>query len=328
MGTASGHRARAIHPVTRPPVPAPELAPQTKSTPPSPAGRPLDFAVIGAQKSGTTTLHRLLSAHPALHLPAEKEADYFNHPERVARGWEWYLAEFFPDAPADARLGTVTPQYMCDPAVPARLAAQCPDARLIAILRDPVERAFSHHRMNVRRGLVSADFETEVRRLLPAPAGASPRPEDGVIERGEYGRILAGFLDFFPRDRLLILYTEDLEADPAGCLARIHDFLGIETVLPRYPGRRDHAGGTRRRLPNLKAFVKRTPLRHLLRALPGRVRRTWAYRFDQWNVIPEAAGPVPLSPDVLEKLRARYAADGERLAEIAGAPPPWLARRP
>jgi Sulfotransferase domain len=307
-------------------MPAGELAQETHPTPTPAAGRLLDFVVIGAQKSGTTTLHRHLSAHPALHLPAEKEADFFNHPERVARGWDWYLEEFFPNAPEGARLGTVTPQYMCDPAVPARLAARCPDARLIAILRDPVERAFSHHRMNVRRGLVAADFEAEMGRLLPVPAGASPRPEDGTVERGEYGRILADFLKFFPRDRLLVLYTDDLERDPAACLTRIYDFLGIETVLPKDLGRRDHAGGTRQRLPNAKALVKRTPLRHLLRTLPGPVRRRWAYRFDQWNVVPEPAGPVPLSPEVLGKLRARYAADGERLAALVGAPPPWLAR--
>jgi Sulfotransferase domain len=290
------------------------------------AGRPLDFVVIGAQKAGTTTLYRHLSAHPALYLPAEKEADFFNHPERVARGWDWYLAEYFPGAPADRLLGTVTPQYMSDPAVPAVLFAHCPRARLIAILRDPVERAYSHHRMNVRRGVVTASFEDEVRRLTPRPPQASPRPEDGVVERGEYGRILAGFVEVFGRDRLCVLYTDDLERDPAECLRRIYAFLGIAPLLPRDLGRRDHPGGTRQRLPNLKALVRRTPLRHLLAALPGPVRRSWAYWFDQWNVIPEPAGPVPLSFEALADLRARYAADADRLAALVGAPPPWLAR--
>jgi len=289
-------------------------------------GRPLDFVVIGAQKAGTTTLYRYLSAHPSLYLPAEKEADFFNHPDRVARGWAWYLAEYFPGAPADRLLGTVTPQYMCDPAVPARLFAQCPAARLIAILRDPVERAYSHHRMNVRRGIVTAGFEDEVRRLLTRPPLASPRPEDGILERGEYGRILLGFAEVFGRDRLLVLYTDDLERDPAGCLRRIYTFLGVAAVPAKDLGRRDHQGGTRQRLPGLKAFIKRTPLRHLLNVLPGTVRRSWAYWFDQWNVVPERAGPLPLSPEGLGGLRARYAADADRLTALLGAPPPWLAR--
>lgn len=300
---------------------------RARHPPPAPeAGRPLDFVVIGAQKAGTTTLFRHLSAHPALYLPAEKEADFFNHPERVARGWDRYLAECFPDAPGGALLGTVTPQYMCDPAVPARLAAQCPGARLIAILRDPVERAYSHHRMNVRRGVVKRSFEDEVARLLPRKAPAGPRPQDGVIERGEYGRILAGFREVFGRDRLLALYTEDLARDPGACLGRIHGFLEIAPIPPRDLFRRDHRGGTRRKVPDPRAFVKRTPLRRVVQALPPRVRRSWAYWFDQWNVVPEAAGPVPLSPKTLAALRARYAADGERLAGLLGTPPPWLAR--
>lgn len=311
--------------VSEGPTPSGSAAPQPPATAGA-AGRPLDFVVIGAQKAGTTTLYRYLSAHPALCLPAEKEADFFNHPERMARGWDWYLAEHFPGAPADRLLGTVTPQYMCDTAVPARLHAQCPDARLIAILRDPVERAYSHHRMNVRRGAVTAGFEDEVRRLIGRPPGASPRPEDGIVERGEYGRILAGFAEVFGQGRLLVLYTDDLERDPAGCLRRIYAFLGIAQVLPGDLGRRDHQGGTRQRLPGLKAFVKRTPLRHLLNALPGPVRRSWAYWFDQWNVVPEAAGAVPLAPEALADLRARYAADAGRLAALLGAPPPWLAR--
>ena len=120
----------------------------------------LDFIVIGAQRSGTTSLFEYMRGHPELAVPPEKEIPYFTH-ARHRLSWEEYIRRLFADADPGKRWGTVTPQYMVggltgrdldtmvdrgNPRiVPERVRERCPDARLIAILRDPIERARSHH---------------------------------------------------------------------------------------------------------------------------------------------------------------------------------------
>jgi Sulfotransferase family len=128
-------------------------------------GGTLDFLVIGAQRSGTTSLWRHLASHPQVHIPPSKEAPFFSHDRPFARGLAWYLGEFFADADPRRRWGTVSPHYMMGspdadvPEVARRIHATVPQARLIAILRDPIERAQSHHRMVVHRGRETRGFE-------------------------------------------------------------------------------------------------------------------------------------------------------------------------
>src|SRR5712691_8988709 len=106
----------------------------------------LDFVVIGAQKGGTTTLFEHLRGHPELCLPADKEAPFFNRPELYSHGVEHLFSTYFPQPlPTDRLLGTVTPQYMCIAGCAQRLAVAFPECRLVVILRDPVERAYSHY---------------------------------------------------------------------------------------------------------------------------------------------------------------------------------------
>ena len=228
----------------------------------------LDFLVIGAQKAGTTTLWQLLREHPQLDLPAAKEAPFFADDRLYSLGMERYEASYFgPRRPGVLR-GSVSPQYMFDSgtvdvsAIAGRIAAELPEVKLIAILRDPVERAISHHRMSVRRGFERRTVERALRdQLSPGALAAARRPVGEVtppdavlrvysnshyLSGGEYGRILAAYRQYFDRPQLLTVLTSDLAAAPNTVLAQIFRFLGVdESWRPADLGVRRLIGGDR-----------------------------------------------------------------------------------
>jgi hypothetical protein len=206
------------------------------------------FLVIGTQKGGTTSLYTYLSRHPAILCARPKEVHYFN--VHHSRGDRWYGSHFplFTHAVAvRARVhvrpavGEVTPGYLFHPRAPERARAFAPDLKLIAVLRDPVDRAYSQYRMQVRGfGLEETGSFEEALELetaeLPAQlerAGADPSyvSPDGFrrsyVARGLYAQQLERWLGLFPRDRLLVLASEDLRRDPRASMEIVADFLGV-----------------------------------------------------------------------------------------------------
>lgn len=125
----------------------------------------VDFIVIGAQKAGTTSLFHYLRAHPRIHIPLVKEIGFFSSERKFRKGVAWYLKQF-ADVHPQQIVGDVSPQYMAHPAAPARIHGLFPDTRLIAILRNPVDRAHSGYRMAVRRG---GEKRTVEQALSPPP---------------------------------------------------------------------------------------------------------------------------------------------------------------
>jgi hypothetical protein len=176
----------------------------------SPAKDRLDFLVIGAQKAGTTSLFEYLRLHPEIHMPPGKEVPYFSDDGMVAHGWEAYLGQTFAGTDPSLSWGTASPQYMAgavlmpagpvggapERVVPERIRERLPEARLVAILRDPVARAESHHRMMRLRGEEPRSFDRAVAELLRPEAleqaRREPTPTSAYVAWGEYGRILAG----------------------------------------------------------------------------------------------------------------------------------------
>lgn len=301
-------------------------------SPTEPLVRGLDVLIIGAQKAGTTTLFKYLSEHPQLYMLPEKEAPFFSRVEYETQGWKWFLDEHFRTAPPNRLWGKATPQYMCDPRVPARLKATLPDARLIAILRDPIDRAVSHHRMLVRRGVETRSFETVVQMLLdPAqlvrarslPAGAASEP-DCVLVWGEYGRILEAYRALFPPEQLHVCFMEEMAHHPLQVFHEVCRFLEIDdTYIPSNLGQRYHQGGTQQRWPSLQQIVRRTGIRNLWHRVPGRYRRPLTYWFHQWNTFAAPSEDVSLSATLRQTLIAFFRPDVERLERLIQRPSPW-----
>jgi hypothetical protein len=298
-------------------------------------GRALDFVVIGAQKGGTTTLFEHLRHHPRLCLPADKEAPFFNRPELYTRGVDQLFTTYFPQPlPTDRLLGTVTPQYMCIAGCADRLADAFPDARLVAILRDPVERAFSHYRMAVRRGQETRSFDDAIAAMLAGPealevARASSGLGETYVAWSEYGRVLDTYLARFGREQVLVTYTSDLERDPAAVIGAVCGFLAVPVVLPDGLGERFHVGGSRRRFPNVQRRLRRSPIGWAWKRLPQGTRSRLFIRFDHWNVrrdapAGEAGGQgARWSAATEARLRDHFAADEDALALRRGLALPW-----
>ena len=223
-----------------------------------------DFLILGAMKAGTTSLYRYLAAHPDFARRRRKEEVHF-FDKRWARGAAWY-ASFFPSrvdrwlaALRGRRVfsGETSPYYLFHPRVPARVEAVLPRARLVALLRDPVARAWSHHQHNVRKGYEALGFEDALAReperlrgederlLADASRFSLAHRRFSYFARGIYADQIERWLGV-GRDRLLVLRSEDFFADPAAAVSRVTDFLGlpardpasyVREFTPHNPGR-------------------------------------------------------------------------------------------
>lgn len=203
------------------------------------------FLVIGAQRSGTTSLYHYLCEHPTVLRSAIKEIHYFDL--QFDRSLWWY-GTFFPShvSPSARRgqgtciAGESSPYYMFHPHVPRRVAETLPDVRLIAVLRNPAARALSHYQHEVQAGREWLSFEEavaaeddrigdEVRRMELEPGYVSAAHQRfSYVSRGRYAEQLERWLELFPREQLLVASAEQLYADPDPVIRSVHRFLGLE----------------------------------------------------------------------------------------------------
>ena len=209
--------------------------------------RPLpDFLILGAQKAGTTALYAYLRRHPAITGPRWKEVSYFDRHYR--RGRAWYRGNFPVRWSSRGLVGEASPSYLFHPLAPERAAALVPDAKLIAILRNPVERAYSHYQHEVSFGREPLSFEQALEREEERMAGELERMRADAayfshawwnytyLARGHYAEQLERWHAAFPPEQLLVLSNEELSAQPAASYARVLGFLGAEPYeLDAYP---------------------------------------------------------------------------------------------
>lgn len=219
-----------------------------------------DFLILGGQKCGTTALHAYLLDHPCIAGGLRKEVQYFTL--HYGKGAEWYRSQF-PTRWFSRRavrrcgrplvVGDASPYYLFHPLAPARAAQLLPAARLVALLRDPVERAYSHYHHEVRKGRETLSFEEAIRREPERLAGAAdqlrsghlavsaPHQRHSYLARGQYADQLRNWLAAFPREQLLILDTAALERDTAAIVSQVLGFLGLPDA--RLETARRHGAG-------------------------------------------------------------------------------------
>ena len=210
-----------------------------------------DFLGIGVQKGGTTTLHRLLAAHPHVVLAPIKEVQFFSL--EFGRGMPWYAHQFAAVAP-DQCCGEITPYYVFHPEAPRRIQAVLPQVKLIVLLRDPVERTLSQYFHSRRLGLEPLELEAalaaEPQRLAGAGAVLA-RPEGrhrshqehSYLSRSRYEQQLPHWQALFPPQQLLVLRSEELFSQPETLWTRVQQFLGLELqALPTQAFGKANAG--------------------------------------------------------------------------------------
>jgi Sulfotransferase domain len=186
------------------------------------------FLILGAQKCGTTSLYSYLSQHPEVYMSVPKETNFFNiHYEQ---GLEYYWNTFFSGWDDQKAIGESSPPYFFLPYIPHRLAEAIPGVRMVVILRDPVQRAFSHWWMNTNFGLESLSFKNAISFSLTLSledAAKAVMCERFYLQAGYYAEQLERYLKFFPRKQFLVIFSEDLKHDPETTLKKIYDFIGI-----------------------------------------------------------------------------------------------------
>ncbi|MDP3722831.1 MAG: sulfotransferase [Candidatus Omnitrophota bacterium] len=263
--TTQVNGARDTKPVT--------MRPPQRSRVLTSAFRPLpDFIIVGAQKAGTTSLYNMLKAHPSILPAAQKEIFFFDL--QYHRGLGWYRA-YFPlwwtkwttaqNHGSPTLTGEATPDYLFHPHVPQRLCRTIPNAKLIILLRNPVDRAYSHYQHQVRAGREPLSFEAaidvEPQRLagewdkLAADAryDSVPLRWYAYCARGRYLDYLQRFEACFPRERILILGSEEFYADPVRVVQDVMAFLELPSWKPDRPRKDNTSGGYPPIAPSLRA---------------------------------------------------------------------------
>jgi hypothetical protein len=202
------------------------------------------FLIIGSQKCGTTSLYNYLIQHPSLIAASKKEIHFFS--THYQKGYEWYKNHFPGKKDSrkktDAITGEATPYYIFHPHSPARIRKILPNVKLIVMLRDPVERAFSHYKHHVKFKVEPLPFveaiKAESERLM-GELDKMVQDESynsynfqmfSYLARGVYIDQLKRWLEYFPKEQLLILQSEDFFRDPEGNFVKTLQFLG----LPEY----------------------------------------------------------------------------------------------
>lgn len=300
--------------------------------PPAFSMRKLDFLVLGAQKSGTTTLFQLLSEHPDAFVPPGKELPFFNGANVTEESYAEFVTEIFPRNLDDVVIGKLTPHYLVDPRVAERILSLSPETRLVVILRDPVERAFSHYRMSQRRNIEERSFAEVIDDMLVPEALAQARalPSGRANENktyvawGEYGRLLRPYAKKIEAGELLVLSTKGLEAAPERTMEKLCAFLGLEMLTLPSLGKKMHQGGSKERLP-IQSIAKSLPLVRLLwRNISKRYKSRILYKVVQWNVVKSAASPDEVPKESLARLRAHFVNDAQEIERLTGWCPDWM----
>ncbi len=251
--------------------------------------RPLpDFLVIGGQRCGTTSLFRALMAHPQVRRPqVNKGVNYFD--VNYDRGQDWYRGHFpVRGTSDDLRVFDSSGYYMFHPLAAERIARDLPDVRIVAMVRDPVERAWSAYKHERARGyeweksfaraieLEDARLEGEIEQLVADPGYQSFNHRHHAYRlRGEYARLLEPFIDGIGRDRVLLIESERFFSEPELEYARLTAFLDIAPVLPA--------------------------------------------SFERYNARPGSDA----EPETFEELRRHFRDHDSALAELLGHPPVW-----
>jgi len=186
-----------------------------------------DFIIIGAQKAGTSSLFYYLSQHPQLRLAIQKEIHYYNYYCLNGKNKNWYRS-FFPLRSSELLTGEASPYYLFDPGAPEKIKKDIPNVKLIALLRDPVDRAYSAYSMNARRA--SGSFPTFEQAI--ANEDMSHEASQVYLWRGLYAQHIRPWLAHFPREQLLFIKAEDFFRRPKESLKEVYEFLDIKEVYP------------------------------------------------------------------------------------------------
>lgn len=197
---------------------------------------------IGAQKCASTWMHTAMGLHPQIGASTPKEIHFFSN--FFNYGFDWYEAKFASIAAKPIRF-EASPSYFHDPRAPERIRNYNPKMQLIVLFRDPVERAYSSHLHEINKAHISP---------MPFSQGLKNNPE--YIEQGRYATHLERWLKIFPRDQILVMFTEEIAKDPAAAAKTAYAFVGADTDFESSVLRERRNESDKARLPVLRQGLR------------------------------------------------------------------------
>lgn len=185
-----------------------------------PGFRP-DFIIIGAAKCATTSIYMHLRRHAKLNMSKPKETNFFSWDEHYQRGWSWY-EQCFSRTDMSYKSGEASPTYsdrVSWPTTVRRIASAIPEVKIVYVVRNPLERTASHWRMLTRDCAYTPSFQKALKQKEYRPF---------LQERSKYWFQINAYRDFFPDDRIKVVFFEDFKEDPLSTLNELMDFIGVE----------------------------------------------------------------------------------------------------
>jgi hypothetical protein len=263
-----------------------------------------NLIVIGAQKCGTSGLHYHLGLHPEVWMSRPKELNFFIEERNWPRGEDWYRQQF--DARAKVR-GESSPNYTAYPqhvGVPERMRSLVPDAKLVYVVRDPLERIAAHWVHNYAKRRERGDLAATL-----THANAS------YVVRSQYHMQLQRFLAQYPFEQILVLEQEELRSAPQDTLRRVFEFIGVDpTFTHPHFGAQRHETSRKTRASRLALRLERLSGRRRRRLLPKNLWLAIDDRLARRRPIERPDVRAAVGPEVLRVLRE----DAERLRGLTG----------
>jgi hypothetical protein len=249
-----------------------------------------NLIIIGAMKCGTTTLHHHLNLHPQILMSREKELDFFVSKRKWERGIEWYKSHFVGEAKIYGESSPNYTNYPCWTGVPEKMYSIVPEAKLIYILRDPIERIISNyiHQYAARK-------ESQ-----PLNKALSDYDNNVYISRSKYYTQLEQYLQYFPETNILVITLEDLSSQPHKTMENVLDFLGLDKSLNFNPTpQKLHRSIFKRRKSQWGEVLSRSFMKKTIKKMPPEIR----YNFEKIFYLPFSQKVE--KPTLDEKLRER-----------------------
>jgi hypothetical protein len=271
---------------------------------PGAAGALPNLIIIGAQKCGTSVLHYYLGLHPEVSMSKPKELNFFIDERNWPRGVDWYRGQFDPHATVR---GEASPNYTAFPqheGVPERMAQVVPDAKLIYMVRDPLERIAAHWVHNYAK-----------RREKGTLAETLIHPHTSYVDRSLYAMQLERYLAHYPKERVLVFQQSELRHKRMETLRQVFEFVGVDPDFthPRFEQER-HQTSRKTRATRLAVRLEKMGRSRRGRRLPSNFWLVLDDRLPLRRAIKRPDVRASLPAETLELLRA----DGERLRELTG----------
>ncbi|MFA6204148.1 MAG: sulfotransferase domain-containing protein [Gallionella sp.] len=230
----------------------------------------LDFLILGAQKSGTTSLHDWLIQHADIRLPALKETHFFSHQSRFEKGMDWYLAQFPVDFRKCTLTGEIDPEYLYIESAVEKIKQLTDANKFIVVLRHPLQRAYSHYLMTVRRGFEDLPFDRAIeaeKERLSQFDNAFAIDHQSYISRSLYSKQISRYFSVFPEGEFLFIKFDDLIDKERGSevYQRICEFIGTAHDLSQVDRSKSSNQASSPRWEWIKNLIYRKGQRSLLR---------------------------------------------------------------